>query len=119
MKSRLAFLLLVISLAGCAASVAPARQASVDVDPRIAAAEQELARAEVELHQQKAAAAVDCPRACDLTATICKLAERICEMAEQDSTANVRARCQDARQRCARAQRDTAVVCSCAADRPR
>jgi hypothetical protein len=112
MKPRLALLVLALSLTACAASVAPARRAPVDADHRIATAEQELARAAAELHQEKAASAVDCQRAVDLTATICKLAGRICSLVAQEPSTGAHPRCQDANLHCERARQDTAAVCS-------
>lgn len=105
-------------LAACAAfpRLPPATSPT---DQRILAAERELSRAEAELHQQKAATSVDCPRACDLTATICQLAERICTLAQQNPADNLHPRCQDARQRCQRARQDTAASCNCEDPRQR
>jgi hypothetical protein len=101
-------------LAACASSPELTReQGTGATDPRILAAEKDLSRVEAELQRQRAAAAVDCPRACELTATICKLAERICILAKQNAAETLAPRCRDARQRCQRARQDTAISCSC------
>jgi hypothetical protein len=106
-------LALAAALAGCAPAFpsGTSGRPPSEAERRIAATENELGQAESEFSRLSAAAVVDCPRACSLTATICDLARRICALAGQE--ADLRPRCQDATQRCQRAEQATASKCTC------
>ena len=57
--------------------------------------------------------AVDCPRACDLRASITNLARRICSVTERMANRDRQVQCVDARRRSEIAKADVKNVCEC------
>ncbi|HLK91795.1 MAG TPA: hypothetical protein VKZ18_18030 [Polyangia bacterium] len=120
-RGGLGWLAIAVALGlGCAPELerrAPeARPSSLSDGDRQAVDEAESAqrRAEGELGAAWAAAAPDCPRACELAANVCALAERICAIAARYPAEDpVASRCADGRARCARAEAAVAGPCGC------
>lgn len=115
-----ALTLLLAALAGCATSSSTSSRGVVgeaqdarQIDLLFQELETEEDNLKTLLASFSSESAVDCPRACDLRASIANLARRICAVTARSADRERQVQCVDARRRSEIANTDVKSVCEC------